>query len=601
MVQDLFVESKDAAHEPTSHKQLSTDFHLGIEGYTYGDLHRPGRLRALAEAFYAEVEREDAALHASLAGYVSSRGENLKGTRAESELLIAAAPHLSRFVARLFRVEPERERLAESIRAQDPVFQFKQFVQRRATRSFPAEKAAAVDVEAADAALERLRHAAFEDTLGDDRELGVARMAVRLLEWEKNYPKEGVRQEESWSDARERETAAAAGRLKGSEAEAALAAWRVEADESDGDGNRDFVRSSLRLLEAWSAAHASRPEARERVKGWVSFRFPHPLNYEHLVQLERPEADLPELMRGLDKNLRRRDGFGLTDKRYTQREVLEEVHYCLYCHERDKDSCSKGLKEKDGSLKQNPLGITLQGCPLDEKISEMHVLQRDGDSVGALAIVCIDNPMCPGTGHRICNDCMKSCIFQKQEPVNIPQIETGVLTDVLGLPWGVEIYGLLTRWNPLNVRRPFALPYNGKNVLVVGLGPAGYTLAHYLVNEGFGAVGVDGLKIEPLAEDITGTDTEPPRPIRDWSEIYHPLDERVLEGFGGVSEYGITVRWDKNFLTLIHLTLSRREKLRIYGGIRFGGALPLEEAWEHGIDHVAIAAGAGRPTIIDIT
>ena len=101
----------------------------------------------------------------------------------------------------------------------------------------------------------------------------------------------------------------------------------------------------------------------------------------------------------------------------------------------------------------------------------------------------IDNPMCPGTGHRICNDCMKSCIYQKQEPVNIPQIETGVLTDVLGMPWGVEIYGLLTRWNPLNVRRPYALPYNGKNVLVVGLGPAGYTLAHYLVNEGFGVVG----------------------------------------------------------------------------------------------------------------
>ena len=101
---------------------------------------------------------------------------------------------------------------------------------------------------------------------------------------------------------------------------------------------------------------------------------------------------------------------------------------------------------------------------------------------------------------------MKSCIYQKQEPVNIPQIETGVLTDVLGLPWGVEIYGLLTRWNPLNVRRPFALPYNGKNVLVVGLGPAGYTLAHYLVNEGFGVVGIDGLKIEPLPADLTGTD-----------------------------------------------------------------------------------------------
>ena len=74
----------------------------------------------------------------------------------------------------------------------------------------------------------------------------------------------------------------------------------------------------------------------------------------------------------------------------------------------------------------------------------------------------------------------------------------------------------------------------------------------------------------------------------------------MLEGFGGVSEYGITVRWDKNFLTLIHLTLARREKLRIYGGIRFGGTLTLEDAWELGFDHVAIAAGAGRPTIIDI-
>ena len=171
--------------------------------------------------------------------------------------------------------------------------------------------------------------------------------------------------------------------------------------------------------------------------------------------------------------------------------------------------------------------------------------------------------MCPGTGHRICNDCMKGCIYQKQEPVNIPQVETGVLTDVLEMPWGVEIYGLLTRWNPLNVKRPYALPYNGKNVLVVGLGPAGYTLSHYLLNEGFGVVAIDGLKIEPLPEDLIGG-ARPGRRARSasWSEIYRPLDERVLEGFGGVSEYGITVRWDKNFLTLIHLTLARREKLQ---------------------------------------
>ncbi|HEX8499270.1 MAG TPA: FAD-dependent oxidoreductase, partial [Pyrinomonadaceae bacterium] len=381
----------------------------------------------------------------------------------------------------------------------------------------------------------------------------------------------------------------------------ALAHWRAAEDEGDADPNRAFVRASLRLVEAWAAAHALRPDARVRVRGWVSFRFPHPLNYEHLVQLERPEADLPELMKGLDKNLRRRDGFKLTDRRYDSRQVLEEVHYCLYCHERDKDSCSKGMRERDGSLKKNPLGIQLTGCPLDEKISEMHVLQRDGDPVASLAVVVIDNPMCPGTGHRICNDCMKSCIFQKQEPVNIPQAETGVLTDVLSLPFGVEIYGLLTRWNPLNAKRPYALPYNGKNVLVVGLGPAGYTLAHFLLNEGFGVVGIDGLKIEPLDERLTGAGGRRcPRAVRDSREIGRELDERVLAGFGGVSEYGITVRWDKNFLTLMHLTLARRERFRFYGGVRFGGTLSIEDAWELGFDHVAVATGAGKPTLVSM-
>ena len=88
----------------------------------------------------------------------------------------------------------------------------------------------------------------------------------------------------------------------------------------------------------------------------------------------------------------------------------------------------------------------------------MNALRKDGDSIAALAIVMIDNPMCPGTGHRICNDCMKSCIFQKQDPVNIPQIETGALTDVLWLPWGFEIYSLLTRWNPLQRAPPDGAP-----------------------------------------------------------------------------------------------------------------------------------------------
>jgi NADPH-dependent glutamate synthase beta subunit-like oxidoreductase len=111
--------------------------------------------------------------------------------------------------------------------------------------------------------------------------------------------------------------------------------------------------------------------------------------------------------------------------------------------------------------------------------------------------------MAAATGHRICNDCMKACIYQKQEPVDIPQAETRTLKDVLDLPWGFEIYGLLTRWNPLNLRNPLARPDSGKKVLIAGLGPAGFTLAHYLLNDGHAVVAIDGLKIEPLPSAIS--------------------------------------------------------------------------------------------------
>jgi NADPH-dependent glutamate synthase beta subunit-like oxidoreductase/NAD(P)H-flavin reductase len=357
------------------------------------------------------------------------------------------------------------------------------------------------------------------------------------------------------------------------------------------------LRAELSALELWVMAR--KPELGKR---WLSYRMPHPVpDAFKLVDIRRPSVSLAEAIEGPPEKRRRRDGFALTDRRMSPEEVLAQVDYCLYCHDRDKDSCTKGLRDaKSGALKANALGVELAGCPLDEKISEMHLLKRRGDSLASLALVCIDNPMLPGTGHRICNDCMKSCIYQKQEPVNIPQIETAVLTDVLGMPWGFEIYGLLTRWNPLNVRRPYPLPYRGEDVLVVGLGPAGYTLAHHLIQDGFGVAGVDGLKVEPLPRELVGDALAgvSPTPVRDFK--YEELDERVLLGFGGVSEYGITVRWDKNFLGVVYATLMRRALFRCYGGVRMGGTLTLDDAWALGFAHVAIAVGAGKPTLVDV-
>jgi NADPH-dependent glutamate synthase beta subunit-like oxidoreductase/NAD(P)H-flavin reductase len=346
-------------------------------------------------------------------------------------------------------------------------------------------------------------------------------------------------------------------------------------------------------------ALAFHPALKNRSAGFSSFKTPEVLDYQNLVKIERFDHELPERFMGPKETRRRRDGFKLTDNRMSSRETLEEIYYCIYCHERDKDSCRKGYC-KQGEIQQNPLGVSLEGCPLDEKISEAHFLKRQGEVIGALAMIMIDNPLCAGTGHRICNDCMKACIFQKQSPVNIPQIETSILTDVLNLPYGFEIYSLLTRWNPLNAKRPVPLRYNGKNVLVVGMGPAGYTLAHHLLNEGFGVVGIDGLRIEPLATDVRGSRKRVPRPIKNVRDVMADLDERTILGFGGVSEYGITVRWDKNFLDVNYLVLMRRKKFRLFDGVRFGGTITIDDAWKLGFDHIAIATGAGRPTLVPV-
>ena len=207
------------------------------------------------------------------------------------------------------------------------------------------------------------------------------------------------------------------------------------------------------------------------------------------------------------------------------------------------------------------------------------MLRKAGDAIGALALVTLDNPMCPGTGHRICNDCMKSCIYQKQEPVNIPQIETGVLTDVLQLPWGVEIYGLLTRWNPLNVRRPYALPYNGKNVLVVGLGPgrlhAGALPGERRLRrrrhrrpEDRAAAGGDRRhrRRAAPADSRLERDLSPARRAR----------ARRLRRRVGVRHHRALGQ------ELPHAAApdaGAAPRLQIYGGVRFGGTLPIEDAW----------------------
>ncbi|MFZ1908936.1 MAG: FAD-dependent oxidoreductase [Burkholderiales bacterium] len=510
----------------------------------FGDLYDRQALRSLDGAFLDFLGEADAALRKRLVA--AREAPDRLAPKDESELLIALAPHVDDFIARLFGIETEAQALAARHHELAPLYSVKRlFVQRRALHKVKVEEAQGVD----GAIAEQQLVAKFGEPFS---ELAFAR---HVTEWQR--------------------------------------------DEA---ANAEALELAARYA-AWATVTA---EGKARHRAGVLFKTPRKLDFMRLVPVHTDAAQgFPRHTLG-SEHLRPRDGFGLTDAGTDLVGALDQANYCIWCHEQGKDSCSKGLKEKASAhaFKKTVFGVTLAGCPLEEKISEFHMVKTRGQLLAALAIITVDNAMVAGTGHRICNDCMKSCIYQKQEPVDIPQAETRTLKDVLGLPWGFEIYSLLTRWNPLDVRRPYPRPASGKRVLVVGLGPAGFTVAHHLMNDGHTVVGIDGLKIEPLDPALSGVDPlgvrKPFRPIRSLDELYEPLDERLMAGFGGVAEYGITVRWDKNFLKIIRLLLERRTEFAMFGGVRFGGTLSAEDAFTLGFDHIVLAAGAGRPTLLDV-
>ncbi len=495
-------------------------------------------LNSLDNAFLGQLKAENLELSNQLAQY---RDHKITAPIEISNFIIELAPHLEKFIINLFNIQTAAENLQAEILSQDPIFQFKKYyVLMQAKRNF--------------------------EKYSDDNNFSEINKLIeaQLIAPQNSHDKELL-----------------------------MATYGCELLKNP-EENKDKIDELIK----WCVLALKTPEGKCFTKNWSSFHLPQKKHFENLVPIIPVPNDLYGRLETPPELHRARDGFKLTDPRKSEREVLDEIHYCVYCHKTDGDFCSKGFPVKKNNpelgFKTDPTGELLTGCPLEEKISEMHVLKKNGFSIGALAIIMIDNPMCAATGHRICNDCMKGCIYQKQDPVNIPEVETRVLTDVLHLPWGVEIYDLLMRWNPLRQFQYVQKEFNHQKILVMGMGPAGFTLAHHLLMEGCAVVGCDGLKIEPLNPTLLN------HPIYDFKSLQEDLDERIITGFGGVAEYGITVRWDKNFLKLIYISLARRQHFQVFGGVRFGGTITVENAWKLGFDHLAIAVGAGLPRELKI-
>lgn len=507
-------------------------------GLTFTDLYHNSGLEKLDVYFQEFLLKEKP----ELGTIYQFHRQNVTDEKSISALLLEVAPYLEEFIGQLFQIEKSIQALQQQHHHLNAIPQIKrQFVQRRACRHYPHNVAITFDGD------ELRQHLIphmnpFTDVI----------FANTVSEW--------LKDEATY----ERELDLAA----------RYAAWATFSE-----AGRFFHRSD------------------------VLFRQPEKLDFQKLIPFHLVDV----FKAGLPSHQRPRVGFDLTDEGLSRLQAIDQANYCIWCHHQAKDSCSKGMKPKSESVDKfikNWADVNLTGCPLEEKISEMNESKAQGFTLAALAIATIDNPMIAATGHRICNDCMKACIYQKQESVNIPGAETQILKDVLQLPWGFEIYSLFTRWNPLNMQRPFPQTDSGYKVLVVGTGPAGFTLAHHLLNDGHAVVAIDGLKIEPLPVTQSGVDVYGQRqsftPIYSVTDLQEELGSRITGGFGGVAEYGITVRWDKNYLKMIRLLLERRQNFALFGGVRFGGTLTIDQAFDMGFDHIALCMGAGSPTLISM-
>jgi len=205
---------------------------LGVPGYTFADLHQPERLSSLYDRFCEEVQRVDPALWRVWDAYRCAPDQPPPPVEL-SNLLIAMAAHVSRFLVRLFDVSPAASGLAASTHAEDDLFRFKvDFVRRRA---LPLLKNGHVTSTAEDDAIVRELIGAGP---ARDAELAVARAGCALLDREK-------------------------------------------------EGAGAELIGQIEALKRWCAARVHDPAYRS----WVVFRFPETVEPWHLVKVAAPKKE----------------------------------------------------------------------------------------------------------------------------------------------------------------------------------------------------------------------------------------------------------------------------------------------------------------------
>lgn len=166
--------------------------------------------------------------------------------------------------------------------------------------------------------------------------------------------------------------------------------------------------------------------------------------------MHKPNMSLTKTPVSMQEVTKRMTNFNEVVLGYTEEQAMEEAARCLNC----------------------PGRYCTVSCPINTPIPEFIKLIRGGDFAGAYTLISDTNPMA-AICCRVCaqeQQCEKNCTRGiKGEPTAIGRLERFVVD-----------------WYRVNHREPLKKQKaNGKNVAVVGSGPAGLTCAGKLAQEGY--------------------------------------------------------------------------------------------------------------------
>ena len=232
-----------------------------------------------------------------------------------SNVLIDTAKYVDAFIGMLFQIEDQQAVLKRSVERK-PIFKFKKdFLQRRVWKKYKPTNLSDLNFEELqssvhafiDACQQSLYAKSHFNQYENDEELFVSTMVCWLLDIDKDIKSREMSSVENFNLS-----------FRNNKQSAAIVFIRTSINIHQQE--KSFVvQSVLDVFEKWSFARYFNEE-KKKLKHWVSYRFPEPLDCMNLVKVLHPNDELHQEMIGPEEHLRRRDGFKLTDRKDTVKE-----------------------------------------------------------------------------------------------------------------------------------------------------------------------------------------------------------------------------------------------------------------------------------------